>query len=59
MRLGMMNIAMPSIVIKMMRRNFDQQSSALRNASLAEQAGAARLREASLAMEARFNRTYS
>ena len=52
---GMMNIAMPSIVIKMMRQKFDQQWSLRKtNASETEQLRIVRfLREASLAMEAR------
>jgi flagellar motor switch protein FliM len=52
---GMMNIAMPSIVIKMMRQKFDQQWSLRKtHASLAEQERVMRfLRDASLAMEAR------
>lgn len=52
---GMMNIAMPSIVIKMMRQKFDQQWSLRKtHASLAEQSRVLRyLREASLTMEAR------
>ncbi|MGA8581846.1 MAG: FliM/FliN family flagellar motor switch protein, partial [Bryobacteraceae bacterium] len=52
---GMMNIAMPSIVIKMMRQKFDQQWSLRKtNASQTEQSRILRfLRDASLAMEAR------
>jgi flagellar motor switch protein FliM len=52
---GMMNIAMPSIVIKMMRQKFDQQWSLRKtHASLAEQSRVLHfLREASLTMEAR------
>jgi flagellar motor switch protein FliM len=52
---GMMNIAMPSIVIKMMRQKFDQQWSLRKtHASEAEQARVLRyLREASLTLEAR------
>ena len=52
--LGMMNIAMPSIVIKMMRQKFDQQWSVRKtHASTAEQARVLRLlREASLNLEA-------
>ena len=52
---GMMNIAMPSIVIKMMRQKFDQQWSVRKtHASQDEQLRILRfLREASLAMEAR------
>ena len=52
---GMMNIAMPSIVIKMMRQKFDQQWSVRKtHASEAEQARVLRLlREALLAVEAR------
>ncbi len=52
---GMMNIAMPSIVIKMMRQKFDQQWSVRKtHASVAEQARVLRLlREALLALEAR------
>jgi flagellar motor switch protein FliM len=52
---GMMNIAMPSIVIKMMRQKFDQQWSVRKTtASEAEQARVLRLlREASLTLEAR------
>jgi len=52
---GMMNIAMPSIVIKMMRQKFDQQWSLRKtHASLAEQTRMLHyLREASLVMQAR------
>jgi flagellar motor switch protein FliM len=52
---GMMNIAMPSIVIKMMRHKFDQQWSVRKtHASQAEQARVLRLlRDASMALEAR------
>jgi flagellar motor switch protein FliM len=52
---GMMNIAMPSIVIKMMRQKFDQQWSVRKtHASMAEQARVLRLlRESNLSMEAR------
>jgi flagellar motor switch protein FliM len=52
---GMMNIALPSIVIKMMRQKFDQQWSVRKtHASEAEQARVLRLmREASLSLEAR------
>ena len=52
---GMMNIAMPSIVIKMMRHKFDQQWSVRKtHASLAEQHRILRvLREAPLTVEAR------
>jgi flagellar motor switch protein FliM len=52
---GMMNIAMPSIVIKMMRQKFDQQWSVRKtHASEAEQARVLRvLRQATLTMEAR------
>ena len=52
---GMMNIAMPSIVIKMMRHKFDQQWSMRKSrASEAEQSRLLRLlREASLTLEAR------
>jgi flagellar motor switch protein FliM len=51
---GMMNIAMPSIVIKMMRQKFDQQWSVRKtHASEAEQARVLRvLRQASLTLEA-------
>jgi len=51
----MMNIAMPSIVIKMMRQKFDQQWSLRKtNASQTEQFRILRfLRDASLALEAR------
>ncbi len=51
----MMNIAMPSIVIKMMRQKFDQQWSVRKtHASQAEQARVLRLlREAMLTLEAR------
>jgi flagellar motor switch protein FliM len=52
---GMMNIAMPSIVIKMMRQKFDQQWSVRKTrASESEQARVLRLlRDASLTVEAR------
>jgi flagellar motor switch protein FliM len=52
---GMMNIAMPSIVIKMMRQKFDQQWSVRKtHASENEQARVLRiLRMATLTMEAR------
>ncbi len=52
---GMMNIAMPSIVIKMMRQKFDQQWSVRKTtASEAEQSRVLRLlRGASLTLEAR------
>ena len=52
---GMMNIAMPSIVIKMMRQKFDQQWSVRKtHASAAEQARVLRiLREAFFSVEAR------
>ena len=52
---GMMNIAMPSIVIKMMRQKFDQQWSVRKTqASHAEQARLLRLlRESSFSLEAR------
>src|SRR5438477_6801698 len=52
---GMMNIAMPSIVIKMMRQKFDRQWSVRKTvASEAEQARVLRaLREASITLEAR------
>jgi flagellar motor switch protein FliM len=52
---GMMNIAMPSIVIKMMRHKFDQQWSVRKtHASEQEQARVLRvLRQASMAVEAR------
>jgi flagellar motor switch protein FliM len=52
---GMMNIAMPSIVIKMMRQKFDQQWSLRKtHASRAEEERVLRfLRDASLTMEAR------
>ena len=52
---GMMNIAMPSIVIKMMRQKFDQQWSLRKtHASPAEQARMLRLlREAALTLETR------
>lgn len=51
---GMMNLAMPSIVIKMMRQKFDQQWSVRKtHASEAEQARVLRLlRQSSLTMEA-------
>src|ERR1051325_7197577 len=52
---GMMNIAMPSIVIKMMRQKFDQQCSVRKtHASVAEQARVLRLlRDAAISLEAR------
>ena len=52
---GMMNIALPSIVIKMMRQKFDQQWSVRKtHASVAEQAGVLRLlRDSYVSMEAR------
>src|SRR5579883_196115 len=52
---GMMNIALPSIVIKMMRQKFDQQWSVRKtHASEGEQARVLRLlRQASLSLEAR------
>jgi flagellar motor switch protein FliM len=52
---GMMNIAMPSIVIKMMRQKFDQQWSVRKtHANAGEQVRVLRLlREASLTLEAR------
>src|ERR1044072_1263064 len=52
---GMMNIAMPSIVIKMMRQKFDQQWSVRKtHASDAEQARSVRLlRDSYLSVEAR------
>ena len=52
---GMINIAMPSIVIKMMRQKFDQQWSVRKTqASTAEQARLLRLlRDASFSLEAR------
>jgi flagellar motor switch protein FliM len=52
---GMMNIAMPSIVIKMMRQKFDQQWSVRKTqASAAEQARLLRLlRDSSFSLEAR------
>jgi flagellar motor switch protein FliM len=52
---GMMNIAMPSIVIKMMRQKFDQQWSVRKtHASEAEQRRVLRvLRQAKLRLEAR------
>src|SRR5215472_13329817 len=54
---GMMNIAMPSIVIKMMRQKFDQQWSVRKtHASENEQARVLRLmRGALLSLEARMN----
>ena len=54
---GMMNIAMPSIVIKMMRQKFDRQWSLRRTrASEEEQARVLRfLREASLSLQARLS----
>jgi flagellar motor switch protein FliM len=53
--IGMMNIAMPSIVIKMMRQKFDQQWSVRKTtATEAEQArGLRMLRDAALTLEAR------
>jgi flagellar motor switch protein FliM len=53
--IGMMNIAMPSIVIKMMRQKFDQQWSVRKTlATEAEQArGLRMLRNAALTVEAR------
>src|SRR3954468_7371489 len=56
---GMMNIAMPSIVIKMMRQKFDQQWSVRKtHASAGEQARVLRLvREALLSVEARLEGT--
>jgi flagellar motor switch protein FliM len=52
---GMMNIAMPSIVIKMMRHKFDQQWSVRKSlATATEQVRVLRtLRESTLALEAR------
>lgn len=52
---GMMNIAMPSIVIKMMRQKFDQQWSVRRSQpnELDQARFLGRLREASLLLEAR------
>jgi flagellar motor switch protein FliM len=52
---GMMNLAMPSIVIKMMRQKFDQQWSVRKTrASAAEQGRILRLlRESALTLEAR------
>ena len=52
---GMMNIAMPSIVIKMMRQKFDQQWSVRKtHASTSEQVRVLRmLREGTLTLEAR------
>jgi flagellar motor switch protein FliM len=52
---GMMNIAMPSIVIKMMRQKFDQQWSVRKSrASEAEQSRILRvLHQGSVALEAR------
>jgi flagellar motor switch protein FliM len=52
---GMMNIALPSIVIKMMRQKFDQQWSVRKtHASESEQARVLRiLRQATLSVEAR------
>jgi flagellar motor switch protein FliM len=52
---GMMNIALPSIVIKMMRQKFDQQWSVRKtHASVAEQARVLRLlRDSYLSLEAR------
>ena len=52
---GMMNIAMPSIVIKMMRQKFDQQWSLRKtHASTAEQARILRLlRDSALTLESR------
>jgi flagellar motor switch protein FliM len=54
---GMMNIAMPSIVIKMMRQKFDQQWSVRKShASQTEQVRVFRLlREADLTLEARLD----
>jgi flagellar motor switch protein FliM len=54
---GMMNIALPSIVIKMMRQKFDQQWSMRKTrASDNEQARVLRmLREATISMEARLD----
>jgi flagellar motor switch protein FliM len=54
---GMMNIALPSIVIKMMRQKFDQQWSVRKTlASEAEQARMLRmLRESALTLEARLD----
>jgi flagellar motor switch protein FliM len=54
---GMMNIAMPSIVIKMMRQKFDQQWSVRKTrAGAAEEARVLRmLREALLTLEARLD----
>ena len=49
---GMMNIAMPSIVIKMMRQKFDQQWS-LRKTQAEEERVLRFLRDASLVLEAR------
>ena len=49
---GMMNIAMPSIVIKMMRQKFDQQWS-LRKTHAEEERVLRFLRDASLVLEAR------
>ncbi|MBS1859783.1 MAG: flagellar motor switch protein FliM [Acidobacteria bacterium] len=57
---GMMNIAMPSIVIKMMRQKFDQQWSMVRKtqASESEQARILRvLRRATMSLEARMEGT--
>src|SRR5579864_7279373 len=51
---GMMNIALPSIVIKMMRHKFDQQWLVRKSRSDGEQARFLdRLREAAIALEAR------
>jgi flagellar motor switch protein FliM len=54
---GMMNIALPSIVIKMMRQKFDQQWSLRKTrASSAEQSRVLRLvRDASLTLESRLD----
>jgi flagellar motor switch protein FliM len=54
---GMMNIALPSIVIKMMRQKFDQQWSVRKtHASDAEQARLLRMiRDASIQLEARLD----
>ena len=51
---GMMNIALPSIVIKMMRQKFDQQWQVRKSRSDGEQAQFLdRLREATISLEAR------
>jgi len=51
---GMMNLAMPSIVIKMMRQKFDQQWSTKAVSNMSEQLRMMqRLRAASLSLEAR------